>query len=232
MSSWGQRPDGRRYGTTPIIPLTECPKNGFVYFDEKFSPTEKQKLTPLVLGSEYQAMRKTETPHYRAWWLMERLGRDAYDRAYMLLVSSWEADDNPQLKTRYQQSFIDAVGALSWSEEKRDDWFWINLRAANALRELGRFAQSDVLLAGLDKPEKLPKDPDALKGARFLIDGLRQLNAEKNPAREPTNLIPARMAVDRCVGQPSALSPAEKKACSGPDLHDALKEMRHLRESN
>src|SRR5687768_1654397 len=64
-SSWGQRPDGRSYGTLPIYPIVECPGHGFLLFDEEFTEQEIALLEEAVESAEYQAMRSAETPHYR-----------------------------------------------------------------------------------------------------------------------------------------------------------------------
>jgi hypothetical protein len=223
MTSWGQRPDGRRYGTTPIVPLTECPGNGFVYFDEKFSESDAQKLEPLVNGPDYQALRKSDRQHFRAWWLMDRLGRDPLDTAWMLLVASWESDDDPTLKSRYQRAYVDVLAHISLTADKRRDWFWMNLRAADALRELGEFDKSNALLATLDRSDLLPTDKEELEGARYLIDGLKSLNADRNAKSEPTNLIPPRIAAEICASDPK-LSPVEVKACGGPEIVKILRD--------
>lgn len=223
MTSWGQRPDGRRYGTTPIVPLTECPGNGFVYFEEKLNESDAQKLAPLVEGSDYQALRKSDRQHFRAWWLMDRLGRDPLDTAWMLLVASWESDDDPPLKKRYQRAYVDALARISPTADKRGDWFWMNLRAVNALRELGEFDKSNSLLATLDRPDMMPTDKDELEGARYLIDGLKALNADRNAKSEPTNLIPPRIAAEICGDDPK-LTQAEVKACGGPEIVKILRD--------
>lgn len=228
-TSWGQRPDGRRYGTSPIIPLTECPKNGFVYFKEKFSEEETERLTPLVLSPAYQAIRSTETPHFRGWWLMSRTEQDQFDTVWMLLVASWESDGDPVRKSRYQTAYVDGVRNLPWSEEKRSDWFWMNLRAANALRELGSFDESLKLLLALDGKEKLPLAADEQKGARFLIDGLKTLNDEKNAAPEPVTLIPQREAAYRCLDATPVLSPSEEKICQSDEVAKLKTEIQKYR---
>ena len=223
MTSWGQRPDGRRYGTSPIIPLTECPGNGFVYFKDKFSKPEVEQLTPLVLAADYQTMRKTESPFFRGWWLMSNTGQDPFDTSWMLLVASWDSDADPARKARYLRAFIDSARALAWSEEKRSTWFWLNLRAANALRELGEFESSAQLLISLDQASRLPTDADELKGARFLLDGLKALNTEKNVTPEPANLIPEMEAAHRCLTGEATLTASELKACQSADIEKAKK---------
>ena len=232
MTSWGQRPDGRRYGTTPIVPLPECPQNGFVFIGEEFTEAEVDKLTPLVLGSEYQALRKTDTLRYRAWWLMDKLGQDSFDMAFTLLAASWETDEDLSRKERYQRQFIDAAQKLPWSEEKREDWFWANVRAANALRELGQFDDSNALLESLDTPSKRSKDEEGQKWAAALISGLKQLNAELNRSLEPTNLIPAMVAATRCQERAAHLTPVEISACAKGEVKEAIEIQRRAREEN
>ncbi|HKX92706.1 MAG TPA: hypothetical protein VJM15_09820 [Sphingomicrobium sp.] len=232
MSSWGQRPDGRRYGTTPIVPITECPGNGLVLFEEKFDDADLEKLTSLVNSTDYQSARKFETPHYRAWWLMDRMGRDPFDTAFTLLVATWEADGNAEKKRRYQRMFVESAAKLPWSEAKRSDWFWVNLRAANALREMGEFEASATLLEAIDKPERLPAEANQLKGARYLIDGLAMLNAEHNAALEPANLIPAHEAAQRCLDGASELTPAETKACADAKVAEQVERLKEYRKSS
>jgi hypothetical protein len=232
MTSWGQRPDGRRYGTTPIVPITECPGNGLVLFEEKFEGADLEKLTSLVIGTDYQSARKSETPHYRAWWLMDRMGRDPFDTAFVLLVATWEADGKVETKRRYQRLFVESAANLSGSEAKRSDWFWVNLRAANALRELGEFDASTVLLKAIDRPERLPTEAGQLKGARYVIDGLATLNAEQNAALEPANLIPAQEAAQRCLDGSSELTPAETKACTDEKVAQQVERLKEYRKTS
>ena len=231
-SSWGQRPDGRRYGTSPVIPLTECPQNGFVYFKQEFSKAESERLAPLVLSAEYQAMRDGDAPHFRGWWLMSKTEQDPFDTVWMLLVASWESDQDLGRKARYQAAYAEGVRTLSWSSEKRSDWFWMNLRAANALRELGRFDESRALILALDSSERLPTNADELKGARYLIDGLITLNGEKNPASEPATLLPDREAAYRCLNATPALSPSETTLCRSDKIEKLKAEVRKYREGN
>lgn len=188
MSTWGQRPDGRRYGTTPVIELTECPGNGFVYFDDKFSDTEKAQLAPLTLSPEYQTMRKSEVRHYRAYWLAKKVGRDPYHLARLLLTASWDSERDAVRKARYQAEFATSVEPLIWSQDKGSDYFWLHVRAANALRELGRFDAATRKLIDIDKADLLPADAEGNAGARRLIDGLRVLIAERNRSSEPPSL--------------------------------------------
>lgn len=217
-SSFGQRPDGRSYGTLPIFPLTECPGNGFLLIQDEYTEGELALLGETVASAEYQAMRTGETSYYRAWWLLGKIGADPYRLASVLLRASWEADSRPELKARYQAAFVNAALALDPAAGADSEWFWLNLRAANILREQGRFDEAQALLATLDRPGTLPNDPDELEGARYLIDGLKELAAEANPFNEPTNLIPAREASFRCVIDRDALTGAEARACADTEI--------------
>ena len=182
FSSFGQRPDGRAYGTLPVYPLVECPGNGFLLFEKEFTAEEAALLTPAVGSAEYQAMRQSETSYYRAWWLMRALGRPPEALASALLAASWESDDDAPRKARYQRAFVEAADQISPTAE---DWFYYNLRAANALRELARFEDAEHRLRVLEASDAWPADPDERGGARFLFDGLRLLVAESNSHAEP-----------------------------------------------
>lgn len=226
-SYFGQRPDGRPYSPMPVTPMFECPDNGFVLYKEKFSQDEIARLTPLVASAEYQAMRQTETQYYRAWWLMEKVGASRLGRITNLMVAGWESDADAPRKARYQTAFVAAVGAFERDPASPADWFWLNLRAANALRELGRFDESVARLDAIDKTNLLPTDEDQLSAAKRVITGLRALNADRNTASEPANLIPARMAIVRCKQE--GLSPAEQSACSGDEVKSEIAEQAKWR---
>jgi hypothetical protein len=219
-STFGQRPDGRPYSPSPIPPIDECPDNGFVIFNDDFTTKEIARLTALVASSEYQALRATETLHYRAWWLMERLGRDPYQLAARLLTASWESDHDWQRKARYQAQFVRQALALEFTEARRDDWFWLRMRGANALRELGRFVESDAVISSTYVRQRLPTDPAQLAGAGRFAEGLRALNRDRNSFSEPANLIPPHVAVERCGGE--GLTPVEIEVCKGKVVRDEL----------
>jgi hypothetical protein len=229
-SSWGQRPDGREYGTLPIYPIVECPTNGMLLIDDKFSPTELQVLNSVVPSQEYQAMRKAETPHYRAWWLKAKIGRGPYEQAWQLLQATWETDENWERKVRYQVAFVNYAKNLKRDEEEPDksgqQWLMYNLRVANALRELGHYGKALELLDRIDKPENMPTDPDKLQGIREFIAGLRVLCREENPSPEPANLVPDWAAAMRCETAGSNLTAAELPVCNDPKLAPFRKDVR------
>ncbi|MXO61172.1 hypothetical protein GRI89_16635 [Altererythrobacter salegens] len=223
-TTFGQRPDGRSYGTLPIYPLVECPGNGFPIYQEEFTPEELAKLTKLVESSEFQALRKTETSYFRLWWLFRQMDKPPTQLANTLLVASWESDDDPVRKARYQALFVTAAAQVP--REDGEEWYYYNLRAANALRELGRFEEAADLLHAIGPSSASMADKDELEAVNKLVDGLTRLIAEANPASEPTNLIPPMQAARRCLDEASALSPVETQACASPDYREAIDDWR------
>ena len=81
-------------------PLAVCPTNGFVFIKQKYEPDELERLRPIVLSPEYQAL-KDETPYYRAAWIMERAGEARADVSLYLLQATWEAGWEA-MRERYQ----------------------------------------------------------------------------------------------------------------------------------
>ncbi len=231
-STFGQRPDGRAYSPLPVDPIVECPKNGLLLIEEKFTPEELATLDAAIALPEYQAMRTSETQHYRAWWLMTKLMREPYQVAWQLQQASWESDNDVDRKVRYQVAFVAAATGLKRNAENADAWMMYQVRAANALRELGHFDISITLLDRIDKPEFLPTNAENAGFAREFIAGLRILAHEKNPASEPANLIPNSQAAYRCEIAVPPLTPVEAEVCVKPELAGARKQARHWIEED
>jgi hypothetical protein len=81
-------------------PMAVCPTNGFVFFKEKFDDQELERLRPLILSPDYQAL-KEETPYYRAAWIGEHSGAPHTQVSVTLLQATWEAIRDPQRYSRY-----------------------------------------------------------------------------------------------------------------------------------
>jgi hypothetical protein len=214
-SSWGQRPDGRSYGTLPIWPLQVCPKNGFVIFDEEFSKDEISQLTLAIAEPEYVAMTKSESAHYRAAWLARKVGRPKATQASFLMQAGWDSEDDVERKRGYQAEFAAVAESLALDDVENGDHFWLGLRGVNALRELGQFDKATARLEQLKSAPTYPLDADEKKGADYLIAGLSDLIADKNDFAEPTNLIPRDIAEARCKSG-LILVGAELRACEKP----------------
>ncbi len=221
-STFGQRPDGKPYSPLPVYPIVECPQNGFLLFDEEFTSDELQQLRIAVESAEFQAMRATDTPHYRAYWLKEKVGREPLQKIWSLTQAGWETDQDWDRKVRYKAALIAEITSLKRTEDNADSWFWYNLRAANALRELGYYGKADALLDRVYQTDQIPADEDNAKNAAFFVEELRALIAEENPVVEPANLVPSEIAAFRCVVPHSVLSSSELKACESKEIIDAI----------
>lgn len=219
-STYGSRPDGKpfSYMTFPF-PLPECPSNKLIVFDD-FKPDEVKALATLIETPEYKRMVKAETPYYRAYWLSTRLNRPAAGTLWLLLRAIWEvspgsrdASDTPADRARmdrYQQAFVAGVRRLPGSADAQDR-LWLTIRAANALRQMGRFAEAQRLLA--DARPLAAQDKKAAAVAAY-IDSMARTIARKDADVEPIDLIPQREAKRRCeAGDATTLSPVQQALC-------------------
>ena len=221
--TFGQRPDGRRYGPLPIYPIVECPGNGFLLFAEDFTQEELAILSDVIETPKYIAMRSTDTPHYRAWWLLSQIRSEPVPQLNLLIQATWESDKNWKRKIRYQAEFVNITLKLERSEQNSDDWFWLNLRAINAMRELGYYQEALNRLELVVADKNLPTDPEAAANGKFFGSELRSLIEEENPAPEPANLIPTEQAKFRCV-RPLLfpLTDVESATCQSSNVQEAI----------
>lgn len=229
-SIFGYRADGKPFGSWEFpLELPVCPKNGLVMFDE-FTPDELKLLASFIAEPGYRAI-SSETSYYRAWWLMKRLVRPADATAWMLVQASWQSDDDPARKARYQALYADEIRALSRGKDELG-WLLLQGRAANALRELGRFDEAAKMLDGLpldllkaDVPLGLTGEAqqaaieDAERRRDFLgyFDSLNTLIAERNAASEPLRMMGKRDAAKACSNA-AGLSDADKAYCATPEM--------------
>jgi hypothetical protein len=242
-SIWGYRPDGKPYGSWEFpIELARCPDNGLVIFDT-FKPDEVKRLAELIRTDEYRGMLGQETNYYLAAWLMKALGRDPQSVAWMTVQASWQADGRPELKARYQRAYVDLIRALPKPAGDPTDWLILQGRAANGLRELGRFDEARAVLAALDLSPLDVTVPEQKTGAAtptglghqvlnfeevraakrkrgFLgyMKDLKDLIDRRDPRSEPLRMIPKREAGERCKGG-NDLSEDDRAFCAS----DAMK---------
>ena len=228
-STFGQRADGRPYGGVAVWPIPECPSNGLLLFKDDFTPEEIAILRVAIATDEFQAMRSEETSRYRLYWLLGELGRPIGQRIGALYRATWQSDDNQERKIRYQAQFVEA--ATGWErpgdedEDAQEGWFWMNMRAANALRELGYFETGLTHLRFIMGPENLPQDKETKAKAENYRLALEPLLQERNPHPEPVNIVPTFQARFRCVTGPG-LTATERKVCSNEEVREAIAEFR------
>jgi hypothetical protein len=222
IQSWGERPDGKPYGSYPLE-LPECPKNGLVLYKDYEAP-EVAKLEPLVASEEYQALRKEHVPFYRAYWLMGRMGVLVGPRLIALQRAIWSADAKPELRARYLTEFVAETAKLP---RKPEDVNWIGMegRAVNALRELGRFDDASARLAKLPLSALAVAEPKitdrsaAANQARArrnwlsYLRGLKAVIASRDASAEPFEMLPKREWTGRCI-EGKGLSEAQQAYCT------------------
>lgn len=223
----GSRPDGKPYGISAApAPLPECPGNGLIFYKD-YTDDEVKILEPLVASEDYQALRKTDTQYYRAYWLMRQMGVGPEDYLWALLQASWQVDGKPELRARYL-SELAALSAKVAPNPSDMDWIGMEGRAINALRELGRFDEAEarlekVPLAGLDV--KVPEGPGAsaravaeAKAKRNWLIFFRQLKtaiSRRDSSTEPFDMIPRGIALGYCIDRPAdSLDANQQGFCS------------------
>lgn len=243
-STFGQRPDGKPYGSwTFPLAMPECPSNALVVYRE-FKPEEIAALTALVQSAEYQALRD-ESQYFRAAWLARRMdAADPFTALYLLLSATWEVDDAPETKARYQRAFADAALVVPIDVAQIDTLF-LQYRRANALRELGDFAAADAALdslplAALDVT--VPTDPKAdyklrqdARERRFLFDMiplLRKTIAAQDRSAEPLDLVPEMVAANLCADRvvAGASAPAQDR-CGEEEMRKSVSEILERRRN-
>jgi hypothetical protein len=157
-STFGARPDGKPFGSWRFpLDMPICPSNGLVLYRE-FTAEELAKLTPAIATDAYRGLA-AETQYYRAAWLEEQLAPGTEIVAGLLLQASWESDEQPTRKARYQREMIAAEAEVRHGSETQQ-WFW-RARIINAWRELGEFDKASALLTALDLASLRPSTPPA-----------------------------------------------------------------------
>ena len=236
-STFGGLPDGQPIGSAQFpIEIPQCPDNGLVLYRD-FDKATIARLTPIVLGPEYQALRKGETRYYLAQWLETKLGGAEPQIAPLLLAATWEAKNgaDPAQASRYNAEFVKRATALP-DDPATLRSLALKARAANALREMGRFEEAETLRASLTVlPTMGAKDEDGAEsreGWTTYLAQLRPVIARRDPSRAPIDLIGEREAQVRCVapeekdydGPP--LTDFERAYCARPELREGLQSLR------
>ena len=238
-STFGERPDGKPYGSAAFpVALPECPDNRLILYKD-YEPEEVAKLEPLIASEGYKALLAGDTQYYRAYWLMKEMGVAPERYLIALLQAGWEADGKPELRTRYLTELVEASAALP---ARPDDINWIAMeaRAANALRELGRFDEASARLdklptLGLDidlgeAPAAGPgKKADPKRQWLAYTRKLRAAIARKDASAEPFDMIPRGLALGRCLAAKDKIEGAQKGFCETERA--AVEELRLKRAS-
>jgi hypothetical protein len=121
-------------------PMAVCPTNRFVFFKETFPDAELDRLKPIILSVDYQALAD-ETPYYRASWILERLGAPHVDVSRMLLAATWEAMREPGKYERYATELAARLPD-DISSTGGDDRKMFQLLLGELKRRLGNFVEA------------------------------------------------------------------------------------------
>jgi hypothetical protein len=216
-STYGERPDGKPYGSwTFPLALPECPDNGLVLYKE-YTPEEVARLEPLVASEAYQALRKEDTPYYRAHWLMKAMGLGPERYLWALLQAGWEAEARPDLRKRYLAELAEASAAVP---PRPGDLNWVGMegRAINALRELGRFDEASarlvkVPLAGLEAAGETP-EAKSRRGWHGFFIAIKPVIERRDSSIEPLDMLARSVAFGRCLDLADKLDEAGKAFCT------------------
>lgn len=238
---FGLRPDGRPYGSwTFPLALPVCPKNGLVMYRD-FTKAELARLPALLSSPDFQALRSADTPYYRAAWLQHALGGDVEAEAWLLLYAVWETDGDLERQARYSTAFV-AAAAQAPRHVDQLTWLALQVRAVNALRELGRFDEAAQMLTSLPRdaltappkppinPEGKPRDEEADRAAwREFMDKLAVVIARGDRSKEPLDLLATDIAAQLCLGA-DEVSPRTDTQCSAPPLAEAVAALKAERD--
>ncbi|QIG79100.1 hypothetical protein [Stakelama tenebrarum] len=237
-STFGAMPDGMPVGSIlfPIL-LPECPSNGLPLFRE-FDADEAARLAPLLASEAWEAVRASETPYYRAYWLEKRLG-DARNALWLLLSAGWEAKnaEDRERADRYGTEFVEQ--ALAVTVDPSDlETIALQVRTVNALRELERFEEAEQLRTAIAIAPDAGGSGDRAarnrEGWQMMLDRLAAPIARGDSSRFPIDMRGEREAAFRCiaperedVGEVPPLGDFEREYCATPEV---AKEAKALRE--
>lgn len=242
ISTYGRMADGMPIGSGIFpIDLPKCPDNGLVMYKD-FSKADLAVLKPVVASAEYQALQRKETVYFLAAWLAEKLGEQD-QVAGLLLSATWEAKNQEpggELARRYNEAFLARVAALP-ADNRSFESIGLRVRAANALRELGRFEEAEAMRAAIVIPADAGgTDPDAAdnrEGWKQYLGMMAAPIVRRDASRWPIDLRDEISAAGRCLEKESAgpgqvvapLTPFETGYCADPKLRPAVDRMRKAR---
>jgi hypothetical protein len=196
-STYGQRLDGKPFGSTTFpLRIPVCP-NGFVIYkaSEDFSEAQIATLASYIQSPEFLSLAEHST-YYRASRLARAAGEPAATQAWLMLSASWQVDGEAQRFAAYQTDFLALVEeAVAQLPRTSPEWWVLQFRAANAERQLSRFEAAAARLSGLpidelaaiqlDQGEDVAEWGDGFRGAVGMLNGLL---AARDASVEPESL--------------------------------------------
>lgn len=153
----------------PIIspwPLAECPTNGFVFLQDKYTEEELERLRPLVLSDAYQAL-KAEAPYYRAYWLRQKMGASPEQASFTLLQATWQVARSPEKYARYAGELLARLPDDIRAEENKEKAITLRMLQGELLRRLRRFDEAKEYFEHLQS--EFPPESDAALIVKYQI---------------------------------------------------------------
>lgn len=176
-TSFGARLDGRRIGPIAVpYPYPACPGNGFVLYRDstKLDADYIAKAKALVETEDYRRVRDSESKHFLAAWIAERLGEDKSVIAGLLREAAWDAEGRADKHPRYLRAAADGLRAWQATRSDHDDgWLYRQIVLAELLRQAGDFSEARRVLD--DTPRQpLESFVDKHAALKAMVAELRQ----------------------------------------------------------
>ncbi len=225
FSIMGRRPDDKPYSELSFPaprPRMSRQRPGGLHH---LHAGRNRRLAKWVATPVYQAMRKTESPFYRAYWLAMKIHQPEADALEQLLPAIWEAkqldgkDPRRPRTARYQRVLVDAVEALPPSVPL-DDRIWLQGQAANALREMGKFGPAETMRQRGEAAIAQTKRP----ALAVYLQKLKAAIARRDRSDEPLDMIPDVQAAIICKNSPRA-DAFDRAYCAQPKIAAIVKQL-------
>lgn len=176
-TSFGARLDGRRIGPIAVpYPYPACPGNGFVLYRDstKLDADYVAKAKALVETEDYRRVRASESKHFLAAWIAERMGEELPVIFGLLRDAAWDAEGFNDKHTTYLRAA--AVKLRAWQAARNDHdegWLYRQVLLAELLRQAGDF---DAARRVLDDTPRQPLETFVDKHAalKAMVGELRQ----------------------------------------------------------
>ncbi len=149
-TSFGARLDGRRIGPIAVpYPYPVCPGNGFVLYRDstKLDADYIARAKALVQTADYQRIQYSESTHFLAAWIAERMGENQSVIAGLLREAAWDAEGRADKHPRYLRAAADGLRAWQAAQSDHNEgWLYRQIVLAELLRQAGDFAEARRVL--------------------------------------------------------------------------------------
>lgn len=138
------------YLTFPIA-VSVCPGNGFVDFQEEYTPEELAAFTDVIGTDDYKALLGQNTSYFLFARMIEKSGLPGYDLWWLDNVAASEAAscNLPVFEDYTRRALASSTAALAAMKPDADAYWPLMLININDQRELGEFDQAGARLAAL-----------------------------------------------------------------------------------